>query len=73
MDRDYARRRSRCAIKVGDHLILRVGMWRITVAVRDMRPPRELTLDVGLPFGVINHEQIQITPIDAHSSRVTFT
>jgi len=48
-------------------------MWRITVAVRDMRPPRELTLDVGLPFGVINHEQIQITPIDAHSSRVTFT
>ena len=43
------------------------------VAVRDMRPPRELTLDVGLPFGVINHEQIQITPIDAHSSRVTFT
>jgi hypothetical protein len=25
-----------------------------------------------LPFGVTNHEEIQITPIDAHASRVTF-
>ena len=44
---------------------------RITFDVLDMRPPRQLSLDVGLPFGVTNHEQIQITPIDAHSSRVT--
>jgi hypothetical protein len=44
---------------------------RITLDVLDMRPPRQLMLHVGLPFGITNREQIQITPIDAHSSRVT--
>ena len=61
-----------CPMSVGDHLVLRAGVFRITFDVLEMRPPRELMLDVGLPFGVTNHEQIQITPIDAHSSRVTF-
>ncbi len=61
-----------CPMSAGDHLVLRAGVLRITCDVLDMRPPRELTLDVVLPFGVTNHEQIQITPIDAHSSRVTF-
>ena len=59
-------------LSAGDHLVLRAGVLRIPLDVLDMRPPRELMLDVGLPFGVTNHEQIQITPIDAHSSRVTF-
>src|SRR6185295_6846288 len=59
-------------MRAGDRLVFRAGVLRITFDVLDMRPPRELTLDVGLPFGVTNHEQIQITPIDAHSSRVTF-
>ena len=59
-------------LSAGDHLVLRAGVLRITFDVLDMRPPRELTLDVGLPFGITNHEQIQITPIDAQSSRVTF-
>ncbi len=61
-----------CPMSAGDRLVLRAGVLRIFVDVLDMRPPRELTLDVGLPFGVTNHEQIQITAIDAHSSRVTF-
>ena len=34
--------------------------------------PRQLTLDIALPFGVKNREQIQITPIDANSCRTTF-
>jgi uncharacterized protein YndB with AHSA1/START domain len=59
-------------VSAGDHLVLRAGVLRITFDVLDMRPLRQLTLDVGLPFGVTNHEQIQITPIDAHSNRVTF-
>ena len=59
-------------VRAGDHLVFRAGVFRITFDVLDMRPPRELMLDVGLPFGVTNHEQIQITPIDAQSSRVTF-
>ena len=59
-------------MSAGDHLVLRAGVLRITFDVLDLRPPRQLTLDVGLPFGVINHEQILITPINTHSSRVTF-
>src|SRR5580765_1413403 len=60
-----------CPMSAGDHLVLGAFGLRITFDVLDIRPPRELTLDVRLPFGVTNHEQIQITPIDAHSSRVT--
>ena len=60
-------------MSAGDHFVLRrAGVLRITCDVLDIRPPRELTLNVGLPLGVTNHEQIQITPIDAQSSRVTF-
>lgn len=59
-------------MSAGDHLVLRAGVLHITFDVLDMRPPRELTFDVGFPFGVTSHEQIQITPINAHSTRVTF-
>jgi hypothetical protein len=63
---------SACPMSAGDHLPLGAGGLRITSDVLDMRPPGLLVLDVRLPFGVTNHERIQITPIDAHSSRVTF-
>ena len=61
-----------CLMSAGDHLVLGAFGLRITFDVLEMRPPREFTLDVGLPFGVTNHERVEITPIDAHSSRVTF-
>jgi uncharacterized protein YndB with AHSA1/START domain len=61
-----------CSMRVGDHLALGAGPLRITFDVLEMRPPRELTLDVVFPFGITNHELIQIAPIDAHSSRVTY-
>lgn len=57
----------------GDQVVVRVGGARITFDVLEMRPPRHLMLDVQLPLGVTIHEHIQITPIDAHSSRLTFT
>ncbi|SRR5579871_1347053 len=56
----------------GDHLALRAAGLRITFDVLEVRPPQLLALVSRLPFGVTNHEQIQITPIDACSSRVTF-
>ena len=59
-------------MSAGDHLALGFGLLRITFDVLDVRPPRELTLESRLPFGVTNHEQIQITSIDPYSSRVTF-
>jgi hypothetical protein len=59
-------------VSVGDRLVLRAAVFRIIVDVLDISALKQLTLDVALPFGVMNHEQIQITPIDVHSSRVTF-
>ena len=60
------------AMSAGDRLVFRVGMLHITFDVVDMQAPRQLTLDIALPFGITNHEQIQITPIDAHACRTTF-
>ena len=59
-------------MSAGDHLVLGVGMLHITIDVLDVRPPSALMLESRLPFGVTNHEQIQITPINADSTRVTF-
>ena len=61
------------AVSAGDRLVFRAGMLHITFDVLDMEAPRLLTLDIALPFGVKNREQIQITPIDATSCRTTFT
>ena len=47
-------------------------MLHITFDVIDMLAPRQLTLDIALPLGVKNREQIQITLIDASSCRTTF-
>ena len=53
--------------------VLRAGMsMHITCDILDAQAPRQLALDIALPFGVTNHEQIQIMPIDASSCRVTF-
>jgi uncharacterized protein YndB with AHSA1/START domain len=60
------------AVSAGDRLVFRVGMLRIIFDVLDMQPPRQLTLDIALPLGVKNREQVRITPIDANSCRTTF-
>jgi uncharacterized protein YndB with AHSA1/START domain len=59
-------------MSAGDRVVLGAGPLRITFDVLDTRPPRQLTLDARFPFGITNHEQIQIAPIDALSSRVTY-
>jgi uncharacterized protein YndB with AHSA1/START domain len=59
-------------VSAGDRLVLRAGVLHIIFDVLDMQAPRQLTLDIALPFGVTNREQIQITPIDANSCRTTF-
>lgn len=60
------------AVRAGDRLICRVGPLRIVFDVVAVQAPRALTFDIALPFGVGNHEQMQITPIDAHACRTTF-
>ncbi|HMD30973.1 MAG TPA: SRPBCC family protein [Candidatus Acidoferrales bacterium] len=59
-------------VSAGDRLVFRAAMFHITFHVLDMQAPRQFTLDIALPFGLKNFEQIQITPIDANSCRVTF-
>ena len=60
------------SVSAGDRLVLRAGIMHIVVDVRELQPPRQLTLDIALPFGVSNREQAQITRIDGTSCRVTF-
>jgi uncharacterized protein YndB with AHSA1/START domain len=60
------------AVSAGDRLVFRAGMFHVTFAVLDVQAPRQLTLDIALPFAVKNREQIHITPIDAASCRTTF-
>ena len=64
--------RPACPMNAGDHVVLGFVVLRITFDVLDTHPPRQLMLDSRLPFGVTNHEQVQIPTIDAHSSRVTY-
>jgi hypothetical protein len=60
------------AMSPGDRLVFRAAVFDITFDVMAMQAPLRVTLDIALPFGIKNHEQIQITPIDANSCRTTF-
>jgi hypothetical protein len=59
-------------LEPGDRVVLGGFGMTLTVDVLGMEPLRQLTADVALPFGVVNHEVIQLSPIDAGRSRVTF-
>jgi uncharacterized protein YndB with AHSA1/START domain len=60
------------AVSAVDRLVFRAGMLHIIFEVLEMQAPRQITLDIALPFGLKNREQIQIGPIDANSCRTTF-
>jgi uncharacterized protein YndB with AHSA1/START domain len=62
-------------LEVGDRLVLGagVGHWmRVVLDVQEAAAPRRLALRIRLPFAVVNHEVIEIVPLDEHFSRVTF-
>ncbi len=59
-------------VQAGDRLAFRAGIFRIVFDVIEVQDSRQLTLDIALPFGVTNHEQIEIAAIDPHSCRTTF-
>ena len=57
----------------GDRVVLAPGFgMRVIFEVLAMDPLRQLALDAYLPFGVVNHEVIQISPVGAGGCRVTF-
>lgn len=57
----------------GDRVVLVLGFgMRVILEVLAMEPLRQLTLDAHLPFGVVNHEVLQILPMGTEGCRVTF-
>jgi hypothetical protein len=59
-------------VRAGDHFILRKSGMRIGLQVVDANPFQHLTLDVHFPFGIVNHEQVQLTALGTTACRVTF-
>ena len=45
--------------------------WQVRFDVGHVEPARTVELDVHLPFGTVNHEQVVLTPVDEQRTRVT--
>ena len=57
----------------GDRVTFRAGPGlHVVFRVLDADPPRRLAIDVDLPFGVVNHEVLQVQPLDDGRCRVAF-
>jgi uncharacterized protein YndB with AHSA1/START domain len=62
-------------LRAGDRLVLGAGVghrFKVRFLVQDAVRPHRVALHIRLPLGVTNDELIEITPIDADTSRVTF-
>ena len=56
----------------GDQVVLAPGYGlRATLDILGQEPLRELRVDAHLPFGVVNHEVIRISPAGEGQCRVT--
>jgi len=55
----------------GDRIVFGKGPFRIVWKVLSLDPPRELALDIQVPFGVVNHEVVRISALGGGRSRVT--
>lgn len=59
-------------LQPGDSLVLRKGPARIQIRVLAMEAPKELAMEIQLPFSVVNHEVIRISRGRDGLSRVTY-
>ena len=59
-------------LQAGDRL--RLSEWGLAVSfdILGLEPHRTFAVDVTLPFGIVNHEVIQLSPLDSGRCRVTF-
>lgn len=60
------------AFAVGDEVVLRRGPAKVSWKILAMDPPRELTMDIRTPLGIVNHEVVRISPLGDRRTRVTF-
>ncbi len=62
-------------LAAGDEIVFRAGPGRfleVRFQVIHLEPLRRLSLEVFLPFGIVNHEVVVITPQSDAACRVTF-
>jgi len=55
----------------GDRIVIGAAGMRMSIEVLNAEPPKSARVHVRLPFGIVNHEQVQITPMGSNSCRVT--
>ncbi len=60
-------------LQAGDHIVYAAGPGlRAIFDVLEVVPRQTLRVDVTMSFGIVNHEVIQLAPIDGAHTRVTF-
>ena len=60
-------------LQAGDHLVYAAGAGlRAIFDVLEVVPRQTLRVDVAMSFGILNHEVIQLSPLDSAHTRVTF-
>lgn len=62
-------------LATGDQIVLSAGLGRlmeVRFQVGGLERLRRLALEVHLPFGIVNHEVVVITPESDAACRVTF-
>jgi hypothetical protein len=61
-------------MQAGDVVVFRKGPGlNVVFNVIASAPPTELTIDVALPLGIVNHEIVRVTPLADGQCRVTFS
>ena len=59
-------------MRAGDGFILKKCGMRIGFQVLDANPVQHLNLYIRLPFGIVNHEQVQLSVLNPTTCRVIF-
>ena len=62
-------------LAVGDAVVFRAGPGRLMEVrfnVVELEDLRRLTLEVRLPFGIVNHQVVMISPVSDSACRVTY-
>ena len=57
-------------LTTGDEIVFRSGLIRFQVG--NLERLRRLELEVHLPFGIVNHEVMVISPVSNAACRVTY-
>jgi uncharacterized protein YndB with AHSA1/START domain len=63
------------SLEAGDRLVLGAGLGgriKVYFDIKEAVRPSKFAFDASLPLGIVNHEVVQISAIDAAQCRVTF-